>query len=352
MVDALKLKQPSSTSLFCLTPPHDEGTTFVAVEHELLGDELVFRYIRPPTLLDVQPHLISAAGLNSVTVKGSGFASDMSCRLGNEVFPADPLDKEHISCAISSGRVGSFSLQVLVGNSVASNSLVMTVIDMPSVIAISPSGAPSRGGTAITVRGSVTNFGPVQCFFGGLRVDAFILTKSLIGCTSPLHVAQTVKFYISDRASHKSQAFNFTFFSDISILSIHPTQGAYLGGVTVSVTSTHVDPDTCNSTCRFGPSLGLRGTAVSSSLILCMSPPLPVGSLVKVHISCNGIDWVESGAYFEYDQPPFVIAVHPSFGKLSGGMEVTIHGQNFRDTEEFACIFGRTRKIKMRWQSQ
>jgi hypothetical protein len=82
-----------------------------------------------------------------------------------------------------------------------------------------------------------------------------------------------------------------------------------------------------------------------------MSPPFAVGSLVKVHISCNAIDFVESETYFEYDQPPVVVAVNPSFGTLFGGMEVTIYGQHFRDTEQFACTFGHTRKVRMRWHS-
>lgn len=80
--------------------------------------------------------------------------------------------------------------------------------------------------------------------------------------------------------------------------------------------------------CQFGD-LIVRGRYISSTRIQCTSPKTSQSNAVKISVSLNAVDWVDTGHDFGYYEKPILNDIRPRYGNIAGGTEVWLKGEKF-----------------------
>ncbi|KAJ1432957.1 hypothetical protein B484DRAFT_327005, partial [Ochromonadaceae sp. CCMP2298] len=108
----------------------------------------------------------------------------------------------------------------------------------------------------------------VQCLFGGVGVDARVLSSSAIECLTPPSVVGSVQVGVSVEG-YQSTLVEFTFISPPSLTSLCPNSGSSLGGTNVTIAGAGFasSPDV---QCHFGTS-ATPASVLSDSLLRCVS---------------------------------------------------------------------------------
>ena len=143
------------------------------------------------------------------------------------------------------------------------------------------------------------------------------------------------------------QDISYIYFDWAQVASLSPNKGPDTGGTVVRIRGQNFNPSNrtnfhnYNDTfCRFG-NLSLEvAQVVSSTEIICTSPPSFELREVPVEITLNNREWTQDGILFYYYHPPFVYAIFPKIGPVQGGTDVLITGSNFIDTGRILCRFG------------
>jgi len=96
-----------------------------------------------------------------------------------------------------------------------------------------------------------------------------------------------------------------------------------------------------NIKCRFGSTNPVKGSFISSTQIMCLSPYGTSAGKVRVGVSLNGQEYTNSNVEFEYKEPLIISTIWPNFGWSGQGHTlVNIHGQNFIESSIILCVFG------------
>ena len=99
--------------------------------------------------------------------------------------------------------------------------------------------------------------------------------------------------------------------------------------------------------CRFSSSLvgdqASQGSAVTSTLMLCITPSVGVQGLAAVEVSSNGVDYTASLVQFLFSEPISLVSVHPSILLAGTASTVTITGKGFRASDSATCALGQLR---------
>jgi hypothetical protein len=128
-------------------------------------------------------------------------------------------------------------------------------------------------------------------------------------------------------------------------------------GSLVHVTGTSfLDTDTLS--CRFGETLVVPATFISSSLLACEAPAWTSGLVanadfgrVPLQVTNNGVDYTHHFVEIEYVRDVVVESVQPSKSSEQGGVLVTVTGRNFIDTDLLCCRFGLLPPVAAIWVS-
>lgn len=120
------------------------------------------------------------------------------------------------------------------------------------------------------------------------------------------------------------------------LAGISPDQGTEVGGTEVTLWGDNFHADT---TVQFGSSLSGKVVPVTPSLIVCITPPGPIGTVDVTVTTPYGSDTLED-AFTYTPYPPAVSSVEPDNGCFNVYTPVTIHGQYFTTTEDTTVSFG------------
>jgi hypothetical protein len=92
--------------------------------------------------------------------------------------------------------------------------------------------------------------------------------------------------------------------------------------------------------CRIGDKI-VRATFHSTVRIVCVSPPnTDIYKPLPVHVTLNGVDWVDTGFTFSYYIQAIIKDIQPKIGAINSGTQVDIIGENFSnitDPEQTKC---------------
>ena len=98
--------------------------------------------------------------------------------------------------------------------------------------------------------------------------------------------------------------------------------------------------------CRFGSSYTVGGSAVSSALLRCETPPFSPATIdraLTVDTSINGgAEFAGAQTYFEPLDTVLVSSLTPRAGTKMGGTVVNVFGVGFTVDEPVWCRFGTT----------
>jgi len=136
----------------------------------------------------------------------------------------------------------------------------------------------------------------------------------------------------------------FYYYKDPKVMNIFPKAGPAAGGTVVHIEGHWFREKPIFDTtpwCKFEDTV-VKAKFVSTVRLECVSPGAQEPSTVPVKVSLNGQDWTNDEIYFDYYFSPIVTRLVPTAGPKTGGTDIRLEGENFRDlaaNKEFYCRF-------------
>lgn len=232
------------------------------------------------------------------------------------------------------------------------NSVQFRYYDEPIIDYVYPRYGPKDGGTFIEIYGK--NFlnmdQNLRCGFGSRESKGFYVTNEYMICYSPPSdiVQKELPFSVSlNNQQNTKQNIDFVYFEFPQVFRLEPNKGPDTGGTVVHIRGQNFDPtyilsmSNHNDTfCKFGNLSLTNSEVISSTEMVCVSPPSYEEREVPVEITLNNREWTSDDVLFYYYHPPFIYSIEPRIGPVSGGTVVRIIGSNFENTGFVMCKFG------------
>ncbi len=196
-----------------------------------------------------------------------------------------------------------------------------------TVTAVTPATGPVAGGTQLTITGS--NF----VYAKSIDLDGMACTTPVFSgdtsatCTTTARTAGAVKLNVVGPAGTGSLNNAFTY-GGPGITSIYPTTADNSGGTKVDVIGSGF---VNGATIFFGATQCPNSMFISSNALRCHAVPTLTGATAAtVNIKVQNPDGTNATLAngFRYIDTPFILAVSPAAGPVSGGMTVYIDGAN------------------------
>lgn len=357
---------------------------------------LYFEYHGDVNIHRINPANGPASGGTVVRIYGSGFLDlpGVACRFGiGETTSAQVVNGWTLVCSSSSlasaiGSTTDAEYMTYMERSRAEKTVPVRVtmngVDfLPrtyageflydediNISSLVPNKGPRTGGARVIVYGSgFRDSDDLACRFGLHVVKAEYLRANAIACVAPPQTRLSVvlvsvtlngqdytsRQHLSSVTSGDNVAYEqgplFTYTDRASVTSLTPDQGSTRGGTIVRVSGVNFAK---NSTllCRFGTVVTTVVEFVSTRLVTCVSPAVPVmtgGVQLEVSDdivldpsfgSTNPVLWTDSGIIFTFRRDPEVLAIFPASGPSSGGTRVNLTGSGFDDVPSLGCRFG------------
>ena len=222
----------------------------------------------------------------------------------------------------------------------------------PIIDYIYPRYGKKNGGTLVEVYGkNFLNFDQnLRCAFGSIEVKAYYVSNDYMICYSPFSdvVQKELPFSISlNNQQNTRQNVEYIYYDFPQVARLEPGKGPDTGGTKVHIRGQYFNPtyglsfNNYNDTmCKFGKLSTDVAEVVSSTEMICTSPPSYVDREVPVEITLNNQEWTSDDILFHYYHPPLIYGIDPKIGPVTGGTTVKITGSNFADTGFVMCKFG------------
>lgn len=387
----------SSTTLQCISPPHQPGFALVSAIFngvDVTASTALLEFHEALSISSISPAHAAVTSGTDVTLRGSGFVNSSLLSLRWRVQPEEHSSPnvwytsalKYINATaakfsaphhVKDGEEDDTVLELAVSN----NGLNYVQVDGAVHIAIAgrarvleafPRYGSAGGGTVVSIVGGGFVPAVTSCLFGlrqfngtggALRdyppmlVKADVRNSTHLTCVTPEVSPGNYFIEVVVGAREEQTALTtelrswdpfatagFTFFRRPSVITFEPAIFPESGGATISIEGFNLT-HTGLEACRFGGGEVVDATLWSESLIRCQVPPASPG-LVTVEVTLNGADWMVVPVRARYEPDRFVYSLSPSAGPLSGGSHVVVTGVGFANstgTEErgvFFCSFG------------
>jgi hypothetical protein len=355
-----RVRVESSRTAYCRVPEGSVGVVRVGLwSHEaqrrsLVSNQALFEYVSRGHVHAVWPSIASGVGGTRVTVRGSGFlrATQSACIFGasEHSSPVEVVSDSVITCATPAHTMGSVKLRVGDPRGEAHFGTLGFVFDeLPMVYTVSPSQGHVRdaGGMVVTVGGTnLRNTGAGMCRVGRNVSEFRWISSTAVACTiPPTSGSRNMTVELSnDGGRFSSEGVEFHHHRVVTLLAMDPSHGPVAGGTIVSISSGPYRYEGAPR-CVFDRQ-EVTGSAVSSTLITCLSPARMAVGKIPVGLSSGLSDLIVSSLLtFEYTPRVFVEAIVPCRGVLHVSSAVTVLGAGFGEGAH--CRFGSRRMSGM-----
>jgi hypothetical protein len=323
-----------ATSLTATTPAHAAGPVDVIVTNpdtqSGTGTNL-FTYGAAPTVSAISPTSGPTVGGTAVTITGTGFASGATVSIGGSAATSVTFGSATSLTAATAAHASGL-VDVVVTNpdtQSGTGTNLFTYAVAPQVQAVSPSGGPLAGGTAVAITG--TNFvsGATVTIGGSAATGVTFVSPTSLTATTPAHAAGVATVVVTNPDTQSGTWTNFfTYAAAPSVSAISPTGGALAGGTAVSITGSGF---VTGATVTIGGSDATSVVFVSASSLTATTPAHGAGA---VNVVVTNPD-TQSGSgtnLYTYAAAPTITAFSPASGPTAGGTLVTITGTGFTAT--------------------
>lgn len=327
-----------------VTPPGTIGSTVDVALVNFDGSRATlakgFGYVDPSTLgsapavAAVTPSQISTLGKTAIQASGSNFLANPLVFVGlSPATGVNLVNPNRIDAAAPPGPVGPADVTVTNtdGQSATLANAVTYVVPPPSVITVSPSSGPGKGGTSVRLTGDAFQVGATVAFGSNLATGVNVVSTTQIDVTTPAGTDGPVAVTVTNPDGQTVTVNNgFSYVAGPEVLSVAPTSGPTVGGTNIQITGKYF---------RTGAAVTIGTTAVSGctvqtggTVIACTTP---AGSAGPAAVTVTNTD-LQSGVlnnaftYLAPIPPPTVTAVSPNYGPTTGGTQVTIQGKDFQ----------------------
>lgn len=199
--ECTSLSLVSLTELTCYTPAQPGGAladVVVTAPGGTADDPSGFTFADAPTVDAALPGGGPLAGGNTVTIGGSGFFDGIAVTIGGNVCTnVVVLSPIALTCTAPSGSAGAAVIEVTTTEGTASLPDAYLYAPAPTVDAVSPTGQPITGGSAITIDG--TGFYPgMTVLIGGLPcTNVTVVSPTQLTCSAPAGLSGAVSLTLS-----------------------------------------------------------------------------------------------------------------------------------------------------------
>lgn len=311
-------------------PEGDPGPTDVVVVSEfgVASTPSIFSY-DAPVLLAISPTSAPQGGGVRLTITGENFGRSTAQRSWSvDGVPAQETAwLGHGRATIDMPPVSSAGLKPvrLVSASIASNDVLLEVTaDAPSIVSITPASGPTRGGTTITLNGRNFGLAPGAVTICGSTSELTSWTSDQVVATTP-ECWSGLQPLVLTTADARQTEWNFGYDPPV-VTGVTSTALPAVGGGTITIVGEN-----------FGTAAAPRLVSVDGQLaepvawrghdeIVVSSPPVLPGKTVPV---CVAVGSEAPACGSAVTDPILVTVVDPATGPRSGGISLTIRGQNF-----------------------
>jgi IPT/TIG domain-containing protein len=298
-----------------LNKPEGTGSVVINVTVDGQSDTTTFDY-DAPSITDITPNNGPTSGGTPLVIVGNNFGPNNSATVTFDGVPATVLDHNHTHISLIS-PVGTGAATVQVNVDGQSDTATFNY-DTPTIDSITPNHGPTTGGTAIVIVGN--NFGTnqsVSVTFDGVPVTVLDNNHTHISLITPVGTGSAI---IQLTVDGKINSTTFSYDSP-SITTITPNSGPTTGGTSLIIVGEHFGPNG-SATVTFD---GVAATILTHNHThILLETPHGTGSAV-VQVTVDGVSDTD---VFNYDAPS-ITTLTPDHGPTSGGMFMTIVGQNF-----------------------
>lgn len=209
------------------------------------------------------------------------------------------------------------------------------------ITTLNPSMGTDGGGTVVLVGGeNFLNTTSAACMFGAIAVPAKFISNQAVLCTAPPHLPGAVLVSLTFNGADSSMSGAlFTYYPQANVVSVWPVLGSAANGGTIVTIHGDGFRNSAELVCKFGNIVGTEATWLSSTELLCRTPPHRPG-LVIVRVANNGADFSLTASEFLYIDDPSLEDVRPAKVLETGQVPVMLKGSNFMNTTTLACRFG------------
>jgi hypothetical protein len=232
----------SETEITAVTPSASAGSDEVIVtdEHGTSSAGPKYAYVAPPVpaVSSVSPAEGSTHGGAAVTITGSGFVSGATVKIAGKASSVKVRSESEITAVTPSASAGSDEVIVTDENGVSSGGPRYTFVapPVPAVSSVSPAEGSTRGGTAITIKGSGFVSG-ATVKIGGKASSVKVRSESEITAVTPSTGAGSDEVIVTDENGVSSGGPKYKFVAPPlpAVSSISPFEGPTSGGMTVTI---------------------------------------------------------------------------------------------------------------------
>lgn len=350
------------TSITAMAPANASGSKTITITGVTGGTATIsYDYVSAPSITAVTPGNGPRAGLNTVTITGTGLTGVTASNIlfgsaaGTDVVvnssgtsltvkaPSRGLDGK-VNLTITTTRGSTLltdaytygfaitSLSQTTGPTGGGQKVVITGIDLPESIYAVTFGAPT-GGTILT---------------SNEIANVVSRTSTTITVTAPDHVAGTVPVRVyssSNSASYAELPAAFTYVTP-TIATVTASSGPLAGGTTITIVGTGFGSieSTITRTVTIGSASCTSATVtVDNTTITCVTPARTAGAK-DVVVTINGNTATKTGG-FTYLEAPTISSLSAITGTTLGGTTVTITGTGFIEGATTIRIDGASRTV-------
>ncbi|TMW63288.1 hypothetical protein Poli38472_002229 [Pythium oligandrum] len=366
----------SSTRVYCPIPQMLlPGVYGVSVSNDgvLKASRMAtLELLSPPLVVSMDPVAGYVNGGQLVTIQGARLDMVSHCRFGELLSTAVVFRSEELQCLVpASGIEGVVDVHLVAfGVSLPSSGFTFKYLSradrtqqelgisvprqaeqlsIPIVRTLTPSRAPTQGGTRITVDGlGFSNSMEIACRFGdNVLVKAEYRSAERVVCRSPRTTPGRYTLQVTNDGMNFSNAPIYVdVYTDAYVESISPRSGPRTGGTAVTVYGMHF-LSTSLTRCRFGDQGEMQVVKfVSSSEIVCLSPPQrDASNVAPVVVMSNNASFTSNPVFFTYTTHADIVSITPRIGSIRGGTELLIKGYDLEISERdrFVCRIGTQR---------
>jgi len=334
------------------------------------------------------PNFGTSNGGTTLTLVGTGFYfhGNSHCLFDMIKVKATYISSTEMRCVAPPSGIGRVTVRLSMnGVSLLSNKNMIdyNYIVFPSITSLLPSWSFIQGMVPVNVSGSgFVNTSTLSCVFmeqtqhekdgsdamellkkGNTRVPALFINPTLVQCVPPpVSFARNVVLEIDVNGQDQTKEGKiYQYRKEPMILMLSPKSGPLKGGTTLEIVGNQFSKWYNDVDCIFGDE-GIhqrrtRAVWVSATRSTCTTPsgahlqpnnhsnsssivvPFNLGTM-NVRFP-NSLDTQKTTFYYEYLSPLRLNSFEPTFGTVSGGTIVTLHGYGFRAYETLQCRFGK-----------
>ena len=345
----------SESQVWCFVPDVvDQGDIKLAISNDrrhFTFPSFSFRILRSLNMHSVVPDCGWTG--TYVTIRGQGFSDGLSCGFGSSFSNATVLHKNELNCVVPPLTWLEQNLSVPIQLIFGGLEMLPEVSHYFRFVKLitrnaSPLIGSTSGGTSVTIQLRTANANEVkQCRFGKnvvIAAPSSVNQITEVNCIAPFVVnAGRVPLSLSTNGvNFVPSGVSFLYVENPIIDKIYPDNGTWRGGTIVTVSGSKI-LESMHLGCRFGGMVA-SGSWISNELFFCLTPALPLG-LLSFSASVNMVDFFATSHFYDAVEEMRLTHLSPDSAPVKGGVNVTIFGENFRNTAKLSCRFDETKVL-------